>query len=425
MGELRTEDRAARLPEELDLFAAEVTDPYLLYPRLRNDPVQWNSRLQAWFLTDYADVVAVLRDPRLACAVPALPDPLPARLAGLEDELRALYEVRCLVMLHRQGPAHRRLRQLLFDTLTTTALASLRPRVEYFADSLLDRVEPLGRMELMGDFATPLSTATIAVLLGVPLQDMERFAGWCAQVFYAWPDTADLPDARTALRSAYECLCELSAYVTSLVAARRNQPGDDLVSALTAAADAGQLSEAELVANFGFVSESGRNTTAYAIGNAILALLLNRDQLKRLQQNPALVHAAVDECLRFDPPAVTVGRVALADLELAGKAIRQADHVMPLVCAANRDPAHLPADPDRLDVNRTRPSHLAFGAGPHSCPGAALARLETTIAIEALLRRLPGIKLTGPIHWQAHPSFRRLMSLTVSWNGGQGPCQKP
>jgi cytochrome P450 len=269
-------------------------------------------------------------------------------------------------------------------------------------------------MDIMADFAVPLPTATIALFLGIPLRDMERFARWCIDVFYAWPDALDTPDPRETVRGAYRSLRNLRVYVASLAAARRMAPKDDVVGALVTAAKPRDLTAAELAANVAFLSESGRNTTAYLIGNAIHSLLLDSGQLERLRQDPALVDDAIEEFLRYDPPAITVGRVALDDAEIGGASIRRGEHVMPLLCAANRDPAKV-ADPDRLDVTRRPGVHLSFGAGSHYCPGAPLGRLEASIAISTLLRRLVRIRLAGTVQWQAHPTFRRIISLPVSW----------
>jgi cytochrome P450 len=396
------------------IFGVDVADPYPLYRALRANPVQWSDDLDAWLLSDHVKVLDALRDSRLACRVPALPDPVPSYLADLQPELRELYEFRRCVVLHSEGAVHARLRRVIQQAFMAPTLEALRPRIQQLADSLIDRVQAVGQMDLMDDLAFPLPTATIALFLGIPLRDMERFAHWCIDVFYAWPDALGAPDPRETVRGAHESLGNLRGHVASLLADGGTAGQECAVGALFAAAEQGDLTTAELAANLGFLSESGRNTTAYLIGNAVHSLLLDGGQLERLQQDTTLVEGAIEEFLRYDPPAMTVGRVALDDVEIGGASIRRGEHVMPLLCAANRDPA-LVDDPDRLDVTRPAAAHLSFGAGSHFCPGAPLARLEATIAIETLLRRLAKIQLAGAVEWHTHPTFRRMISLPVSW----------
>jgi cytochrome P450 len=402
------------MPDLSELFLRDADDPYPLYATLRAQPVQWDEGLNSWLLPRYAEAARALRDERLTYPVPT-PDPLPAPLEGLEEQLHVLYGFRRLVIIHRQGSAHERLRREIQPHFTPSALAAMRPRIQYLADSLLDRVLAEGRMDVMDDLASPLATTTMGLLLGLPLEDMERFAGWCTDVLYGWPDSVYAEDPRESVHHAYESLRELWIYLLSLAHVRRLAPTGDLISTLAAAWQRGALSAGELVANVAFICESGRSTTSHLIGNSVLALLCHPDQVARLRQDPALIALAVDEFMRYDTPGLTVARIACEDLLIEGTEIRRGQQVMPLLCAANRDPARFP-DADRLNVGRRQGPHLGFGAGDHYCPGAPLGRLADSLAVQAVLHRLSGLR-QGPKAptWRAHPIFRLLKSLPITW----------
>jgi cytochrome P450 len=240
-------------------------------------------------------------------------------------------------------------------------------------------------MDVIRDLAQPLPTAVIAELLGVPTADHARFRAWSdvlVQLLDPLSGHGGLDPPRLAIG-------ELSAYLRGLLDERRREPRDDLLTAMIAAEDSGDtLSEAELVALASLLLVAGNETTTNLIGSAVMLLLRYPDERKRLQDDLGLLPAAVEECLRFEPPIQFTDRAVVEPVELAGVRLEPGVIVGALLAAANRDPEHFP-DPDRFDVKRPEARHLAFGLGGHFCLGASLARLEAQAALGALLRRFP------------------------------------
>jgi cytochrome P450 len=370
-------------------FLPEVhEDPYPLYHRLRaEDPVH-RSALGFWVLTRHADVLAIVRDPRMSRD--------PRRSERLEL-LRASAEVNDLLaseenapsMLFVDPPDHTRLRALVNKAFTPGAVARLRPRVEEIVAGLLDRVAGTGVMDVVEDLAYPLPVAVICELFGVPEADWEQFRAWSRELVRL----LDPLVAADALERALEARLGLRGYLGGLIAERRADPSGDLLSALIAAEDEGsQLSEAELVSMCVLLLVAGHETTVNLIANGTLVLLRNPEALASLRADPALGGSAVEELLRYDSPVQFTSRHALADLEIGGRRVLAGETTVAVLGAANRDPAQFP-DPDRLDLARHPNRHLAFGGGIHFCLGAPLARMEARIAISALLDRLPGLGL--------------------------------
>ena len=290
---------------------------------------------------------------------------------------------RNLLML--DPPDHTRIHNLVNKAFTRRVVDGLRPRIESQVEELLDAVEPSGEMDLVRDFASPLPITVIAELLGVPPEDRARFKRWSDDLI-ALLDPFNAPKG---LAGAQDAFGELSVYLRGVFAERRRDPRDDVVSRLLAAEEGGDaLTEAELISTSMIILGAGHETTTKLIGNAVLALLRNPGERKRLRDDPSLVHSAVEEFLRYDSPVQMTDRVAVEDCEIGGKRIRKGQVVVVLLGAANRDPEVFP-DPDRLDLARPHNPHLSFGQGGHFCLGAQLARAEAQIAIEALIRRFP------------------------------------
>jgi cytochrome P450 len=254
----------------------------------------------------------------------------------------------------------------------------------------------------------------ICDLLGVPERDRGRFSDWSAALAKGL-DVLSVADAE-AVRRGNEAAAGLTAYFRELVEARRTRPGDDLLSAMIQAEEAGdRLSTDELLATCVLLFFAGHETTVNLIGNGTLALLRNRSELERLVAEPGLIVNAVEELLRYDSPVQRTGRIALEDLEYNGRFFQAGWRVNMLVGAANRDPLQF-ADPDRLDITRTNaPSHLSFASGIHYCVGAPLARLEAQLAINGLLRHYPAMRLVGE-ELKYRPTFvlRGLAALEVA-----------
>jgi cytochrome P450 len=390
--------------------AAMLADPYPSYARLRRiDPVHWMEDPGSWVLTRYADIVSVLRSPHASA------ERLDIAQRRVPAEFQEVFTSRKDAMLNADPPRHTRLRLLVNKAFTPGAVAALAPFIQRFVDDVLDTVRPRGRMDVIRDLAYPLPATVIAELLGVPHADRDRFKQWS-------DDTAalagNLPGSLSedVLRRGAEGLRELRAYFAGIVAQRRVEPRDDLISALVRAEQEGErLNEAELLANAVLLLNAGHETTTNLIGNGTLALLRHPDQLRRLREDPALIPTAVEELLRYDSPVQFTSRVLKADLALGGKQLRAGQTVLLLLGAANRDPAQFP-NPNRLDVGRADNKHLAFGLGSHFCLGAPLARLEGRIVFETLLRRLPGLRLAGPAPvYRQNFNLRGLEALEVAF----------
>jgi pimeloyl-[acyl-carrier protein] synthase len=368
-------------------FLPEVhEDPYPLYHRLRaEDPVH-RSPLGFWVLTRHADVLAVLRDPRMS-RDPRRSERVALLRASAEvDELLAAEEA-APSMLFVDPPDHTRLRTLVNKAFTPAAVERLRPRVEELVAGLLDRAAGTGSMDVVEELAYPLPVTVICELFGVPEADRDRFRAWSRGLVHL----LDPLVAADALERALRARQALRGYLGGLIAERRAHPAGDLLTALIAAEDQGhQLSEAELVS----LLVAGHETTVNLIANGMLALLRDPQARARLRADPALARSAVEELLRYDSPVQFTSRHALEDLDVGGRRVRAGETVVAVLGAANRDPAQFP-DPDRLDLARAPNRHLAFGGGIHFCLGAPLARMEAAVAIPALLARLPGLEL-GP-----------------------------
>jgi cytochrome P450 len=365
------------------------------------------SPLGFWVLTRYEDVVGVLRDPRFAKEAIAA---FVAKRLGVEATTGI-----GISMLDRDPPDHTRLRGLVSKAFTPKVVEGLRPRIRQIVDGLLDRAEDRHAMDLIEDFAYPIPVVVICEMLGVPVEDHERFRGWSLDLARGLDATllgpqSDLAARATASRRA------LADYFRELIAERRAAPRGDLLSALIAAEEAGdKLSENELWATCILLLVAGHETTVNLLGNGTLALLRHPDQLQALRRSPRLIGSAIEELLRYDAPAQRTGRMPNTDVELGGKAIPKGALVLGLIGAANRDPAHFP-DPDRLDLARADNRHLAFGWGIHFCLGAPLARAEAQAAIATLASRLPGLALaTATPEWREASALRGLKALPVTF----------
>jgi hypothetical protein len=384
-------------------------DPHATWRRLREaTPVFYSRILAAWVVTRYDDVALVLRDRNFTT------DRSQTRVMTVirylvrgDGDLEGLVE-RNLLML--DGAEHRRLRGLVSKAFTPRRIEELRPRVEAIVDELLDRAAEQGGIELVRDFAQPLPVVVIAELLGVPVADRDRFQEWSSELV----KLLDLLQARGGDGSIRRANRELNAYFRPLLAERRARPRNDLLSAMLAAEqDGDSLSERDLLALSTLLLVAGHETTTNLIANAVLALLGNPGERKRLRDDPALIETAVDEFLRFDGPIQFTDRAAIDDCEIGGQRIRGGQLVVAVLASANRDSARFP-DPDRLDVGRTPNPHMAFGLGSHFCLGAQLAKLETEVAVGALLRRFPDLAGSDqPAAWRRSMILRGPVSVPL------------
>jgi cytochrome P450 len=374
-----------------------VADPYPMYHRLRaEDPVH-HSPLGFWVLTRYADVIAMLRDPRL------IKEPIAAFVAARFG--MTVPPGLGLSMLDRDPPDHTRLRGLVSKAFTPRALERLRPGIQQIVDGLLDEVAGRGSMDLIEEFAYPLPVRVICEMLGVPVRDHERFKHWGLDIARGLDAIMLPPDSEVGKRSVTGRRA-LAEYFHGLIAERRAAPREDMLSALIAAEEAGdKLNEDELLATCILLLVAGHETTVNLIGNGVLALLRHPAELRKLRENPGLIGTAVEELLRFDGPVQRTARIPSEDVTIDGQTIGKGEMVMPFLGAADRDAAQFP-DPDRLDITRADNRHIAFGMGIHFCLGAPLARVEGQIAINTLLARLPKLALATD-----RPRFRQSLTL--------------
>jgi pimeloyl-[acyl-carrier protein] synthase len=386
-----------------DLLPLLQHDPYPFYEQLRSaGPVVWAPSLGRWLVTGHPEIVEVLRDERFSADR--------RKWKGFEPIIEPGREG-ARSMLVVDPPDHTRLRGLVQQAFTPRVVEGLRPRIESLVREALDRAEDRGGMDLVADLAYPLPVTVIAELLGVPVEDRESFRRW-SDALVGGLDPVAVSDRRAAVLAARDAL---ATYLQRIIEGRRAAPRDDLLSHLIEAEEQGdRLSGPELVAMGVLLLVAGHETTVNLIGNGVNALLAHPDQLARLRDAPELVEPAVEELLRYDSPVQLTGRVALEELELGGRRVEPGQMVMLLLGAANRDPRVFP-HPDRLDLGRAPNPHLAFGRGIHFCLGAPLARLEGQIAIAALVRRFPTLRLAGEPVRRPTVTLRGFASLPLTW----------
>ncbi|MDQ6778844.1 MAG: cytochrome P450 [Actinomycetota bacterium] len=386
-----------------------LADPYPLYQQLRTeDPVHWDPYLHAWVVTRYADVVEVLH--RFSAERTHTPEKLAA--LGME-QLAPIAQVMVRQMLFLDPPQHNRVRGLAAVAFTPRRVERLRSHIEEIADSLLDRVDSRGEMDIMEELANPLPAIVTAEMLGVPTEDHRRLKDWSQDFAEMLGNFQHNPGRAAKVAVSLE---EMTAYFQEAVRSQATHPTEGLVNALTVAeVDGDRLTEDEVVANVIVTLVGGQETTTNLIGNGLLALLRHPEEMERLRNDPALVPAAVEELLRYESPSQHTARLARDDVQLGGRLIKRGQAVIAVMGAANRDPERFP-DPDRLDLARADNRHLAFGWAAHFCFGAPLARIEGQIAFSALLRRLPNLRLRPePVTWRSNLGLRGLTALPVTF----------
>src|SRR5689334_17500877 len=383
------------------LGAGYYSDPYSAHARLRaRCPVAPvilpGGDAPAWLITGYAEARAALADPRLRKSMP-----------GWAPEPGSVFAVLEQHMLNSDPPDHGRLRRLVNKAFTARHIERLRPRISAITAGLLDALPARSEVDLLASFAFPLPITVICELLGIPTSERDDFREWSTTVV---SNTAT-PDVMYAHATA------MVGYFRALLAAKRREPTDDLLSALITARDEeDSLSENELVSMAFLLLVAGHETTVNLIASGVLALLLNPAELARLRAEPELISGAVEELLRFVSPVNhTTFRCAAEPVEIGGVRISRGDPVLIALSGANRDPVRF-GDPGRLDLGRDSAGHLAFGHGIHYCLGAPLARLEAEIAISALLSRFGSISLAVPaasLRWRPSTLIHGLESLPV------------
>jgi cytochrome P450 len=406
--------------QTLDFLSVALTpefreDPYEFFHLLREHEPVHQTPFGVYLVSRHADAAAIVRDPHLSTNQQNSDLFRAFAEANPPSEDDAVGQMNNVVMLFMDPPDHTRLRSLVSKAFTPKMVERLRARVQDIVDERLDAVEARGegRMDVVTDLAYPLPVVIICELLGVPPEDHATFQSWSSELAASIdPDPLITPDQQARIEAAGNAFLE---YFADLIERRRESLNDDLLSALIEAEEGGdRLSEDELLGTALFLLIAGHETTVNLIGNGTLALLRYRDELERLRDNPSLDRHAVEELLRFDSPVQLTQRITLDDYEVGGVMIPRGQNLIPLLGAANRDPAEFD-EPDRLDLGRENANrNVAFGGGHHFCLGASLARLEGAVAIGTLVRRFPDIELADEPVRRTTFTLRGLEHLPVS-----------
>lgn len=381
-------------------------DPYPHYRQLREQQPAYVHRVfRALVLSRHADISLVLKDSTFSVnrsGMLELPPFGAMRPRAKETVLSAL--------LMTDPPDHTRIRGLVNKAFTPRRVDALRPRIASIVDGLLEPLGKSGEFDFVRDFAVPMPITVIAELLGVPPSDRDRFKSWSTVLSVLLDPLA----SEYGIPEFEESFDDMANYFSSLFEQRRREPRDDLLSALVAAEEAGdQLNSSELLSVCALILGAGHETTTNLLGNAVVALLRNPGERKRLADDPGLIESAVDEFLRYDCPVQVTDRIATHSIEVAGHRLEPGNVVMLLLGAGNRDPQVF-SDPDRLDLSRSENRHLSFGQGMHFCLGAQLARVEAQIALNALLARYPEFRGSpDPPAWKSSFVLRGPASLPL------------
>ncbi len=397
------------LEQPIDITRGEFrANPYPFYARWRAEQPVYHAKLgkqDAWLVTRYDDVVALLKDERFVKNRSNVGDG--SKLPWVPSFLKPL----ATNMLDQDDPNHARLRALVHKAFTPNRVEQMSEHIQQVSNELIDRVQGRGSMELVAEFALQVPLTVISEMMGVAKEDRMRFHRW-VKAGLTSPSTLN---TLLALPSLYL----LMRFLRRLIAERRAKPSDDLLTALVQAEEAGdRLNEDELVGMAVILLIAGYETTVNLIASGMLALLQHPEQLEKLRQDPALARTAVEELVRFAAPvAEATERYAREDVTIAGVTIPRGSLTLAVLASANRDESVFDR-PDALDITREKNRHVGFGQGAHYCVGAPLARMEGAIAINTLLCRLPNLRLVVPaeqLRWRATPMVRGLEVLPVNF----------
>lgn len=388
---------------------AFVEDPYPFYRDLReNGALHWHKN-GFWMVMRYADSIAMLQDPRFI---------RPPRKS--QEELDRLFEneelspaafLNSYGILWQNPPDHTRLRRLFTKAFTPRVVDSLRPNIRDNTHRLLDAAEDKGQLELIDDLAHPLPILVIMEMLGVPRSDREQLRLWGQNLIATFDPF--LGDEKVQARGN-EAIGKFMDYFRSLINRRQAEPRDDLLSSMISVqAEGERLSERELLANAIFLFVAGHETTTGLLGNGMLALLRNQEELNKLSKDFDLIDEAVEELLRYDSSQQTIFWTVSETVDWNGHEISPGDLVIIMVGSANRDPVQF-SKPDKLNIKRLNNRHLAFSHGIHYCLGAPLARAHAQIALPAILERFPNVSLSDKPKWQKTIFIRELRKLEIN-----------
>jgi cytochrome P450 len=386
-------------------------NPYPLYERIRCEDAFVSLAPSTVLTGRYAVSDALLHDRRIG---KTYMQSVVVRYGEAAWEL-PVFQALGRTFLMMNPPTHTRLRALLMKAFNARQIEKLRDISQSTADALAGAIAPDSDFDLMKDYALPLPVTIICRLLDVPVEDGHALGLASSRMIQAI-DVA--PIDATRLAEANEATLTLERYFAKVIEMRRTKPGNDLVSALIFAEEAGEsLTNDEIISNLLLLFTAGHETTSNMLGNALIALHRHPEQLMRLRRDPSLMPAAVSECLRYDSSVQVIGRVALEDVQLGNQSLPRATVIVVMLGAANRDPSQFQR-PDELDIGRNAQSRLlSFGSGIHYCLGARLALLELEVGLGTLLSRMPTLRLTGldALKWQQRNALRGVESLMATY----------
>ena len=398
-------------------YSAEFAeDPYFVYARMRREcPVYYHEEWDTWLFSTYEDIRTLVMDERLGRTMDHVLTP--GELAGYRKKHNwaAAPEHSRYVktsIIDSEGELHGRLRKAVFKVFTTVGVKQLRDYVQGLINRQIDSVESEKEIDFIEDLIAPIPGFVIGQMLDVPERDRPRLRTWSENIVQFFE-----PERTAAHRELAErATTEFAAYLAELIAIRREEPGDDLISEMIIWRDGdARLDRDELISTAMTILMAGHGSTIDALGNGMLALLRYPEQLAALRAEPGLIHTAVQEMFRYEPPLPYFHRYALEDMEYKGHAFQKGTKLGFLYASANRDGACFDA-PDSFDIRRNPNRHLAFGGGVHHCLGSHLARQNMVIMFNAILQRLPGLRLATAVErleWRPGIQSRGLASLPL------------
>ena len=384
-------------------------NPYNHYREMRDiQPVQRHP-MGVWFVSRHTEVSTMLRDARLSVSE------LNLGAGPMRDQYEALIAdapVKLVTIMNTDPPDHTRLRSLAGKVFTPRSIAALEPMVTQHVDAALDRIADAGSVNLIDALAFPLPFAVISEMLGMPDTDHKRLLELTETLVVALEPVGDPQVMKAIVRAEVE----LDSMMREVIAWKRNNPADDLLTALIQAEQHGDLlSDDELVAQVLLLYVAGHHTTVNMIGNGVTALLRHPDQHALLRSNPDLIGNAIEEFLRYDSPIHQTRRITLAPYQIGGLEIPAGAMMIACLGAANRDERVFGPDAEALRLDREQArQHVSFSLGPHHCLGSALARLEGRVAISRLVSRFPKLALSGPVRWNGRMNLRGATDIPIS-----------
>lgn len=385
-------------------------NPYPTYEALRReDPIHW-SFMKAWVITRYDDVLAILKDKRFV--VDDLPDRLTEKNKFIRNgNLDPLAETIQKWLFFLEPPDHFRLKNLVISRFTPKAIEDLRPLVQANVEALLDQVQDQGGMDVMKDLASPLPAITVCHILGLAPEDHIKLIRWSYELFFVF----DQPMSLKGYQKQNAMAIEARQFLLEMIAKRRKNPDDGLLSQLANGTGKEAMTEDEILGFCIMLLIVGQETTKSLISNSLSTLIKQPERMAELRSHPEIIKDAINELLRYDSPVQVIARLPIENVTLRGKTMQKGDKIILCVGAANRDPEKFP-EPNVLDFHRKN-FRLPFGGGVHFCLGAFLARMQGQIALNTMLRRFENLQFVEEeLDWRDSITLRGLRSLHITFD---------